>query len=127
MRRKAEVVKVEFEEIAGRRYRKRTFASGSTSTEPIATLGDRLRLVATLGGLLLTFVFLTSAWIWLAHALVPLTYEALIPTHVVAALVIAWATILFGGFSESKLVAVAIPLITCPLVTLLVLGFARAL
>lgn len=127
MGRKDEVVSTETEEINGRRYRKRTFVSGSTSVEPIETLGDHLRLAATLGGLLLAFVLLTVAWIWLAHAIVPLSYAALIPTHVVAALAIAWATILFGGFSESKLVAVAIPLIACPLVTVLVLGFARAL
>lgn len=128
-RRDPEVVSSREYERGGRTYRERVFASGSTSTEIVATLGDHLRLAGTLGLLVGTFVALTTGWILATHALFSddLSYAVIIPTHIVAALAIAWATVLFGGMSESKLVALIIPLLSAPLATLLILGFVRAL
>jgi hypothetical protein len=129
MSRREKPISTEIIETNGHSYRKHTYASGSTSTEPVETFVDTLRMVGTLGGLLLLIVGLTTVWIFAAHAVLRgrLSYEAIVPTHIVAALGIAWASILFGGFSESKRVAITIPLIAAPLATLFIFGFARAL
>jgi hypothetical protein len=110
----------------GRGYRDIVLINGNKVHEPIETLGDHLRLAAQLATMLGAFVVLTSGWIWAAHAVfaAKASYAVIIPTHVIAAFLIAVVTILVGGFSESKLAALGVIIIACPLVTVLVAAFS---
>jgi hypothetical protein len=114
-------------ESNGQFYRETIFQNGNKRIERIETLGERLRLIGTLSALLGSFAVLTTGWILVAHAILgsKLPLAALIPTHIVSAFIIAWAAILFGGFSESKRVAAAIILAGAPLATVLIVGVAN--
>ena len=111
----------------GRTYRELTFASGSTSTEILPTRREILGTVDGLTLLIGAFIGLATAWILTVHAILgaKLPLAALIPTHIVGALTIAWAAILFGGMSESKWVAARIILVGPPLVTIFIVGVAN--
>lgn len=105
-------------QASGFRGRLRSFRRARRSHLP----GEHFRL------LLLPAAYAAATLIWVLGAQVLLgekMTDIVIIAHLVASIPITWATVLFGGLSESKRVAVAIPAICAPLATVLIIGVAN--